>query len=200
MAIQTGGTTRIGNTGQLQNITSVDATTATAIGNAGVGGAMSLIHSYTIPSGGVSSYAYTFPTGYDTFIVEAKYILGINNTITYPTLKLSNSTGGIFGTNGYHGSMMESNNNALRHNYFGDNAFYGYGNSNATGSSIYAYVRYPRVTNVFTHGITYGSNYDGKVTVVRSNRVAADDNRDFQLSTSLNTFAPGGVIRLWGIT
>ena len=48
MAIQTGGTTRIGNTGQLQNISSVDATTAASIATAGVGGAMSLITvSYT---------------------------------------------------------------------------------------------------------------------------------------------------------
>ena len=45
MAIQIGGTSVINNSRQLQNIASVDATTATAIGNAGVGGAMSLVHS-----------------------------------------------------------------------------------------------------------------------------------------------------------
>ena len=200
MAIQIGGTSVINNSRQLQNIASVDATTATAIGNAGVGGAMSLVHSYTIPSGGTSSYTYTFPTGYDTFIVEAKYILGLNNTITYPVLKLSSPTGYIYGTNGYNRSNFDSGTIALGHSFFGDNAFYGYGNSNATGSSIYAYVRYPRVTNVFTHGLIYGGNYDGKVTAVRSSRTLCEDNRDFQLSTSLNTFAPGGVIRLWGIT
>ena len=41
MAIQTGGTTRIGNSGELQNISSVDATTKNAIEAAGVGGVFS---------------------------------------------------------------------------------------------------------------------------------------------------------------
>lgn len=38
MALQIGGTTVIDNNRQLQNISSLDATTATAMGNAGVGG------------------------------------------------------------------------------------------------------------------------------------------------------------------
>lgn len=41
MAIQTGGTTRIGNSGELQNISSVDSTTAASITSAGVGGGWS---------------------------------------------------------------------------------------------------------------------------------------------------------------
>ena len=102
MALQISGTTVINNSRNLQNITSVDATTAASIAAAGVGGAMSLINTYTIPSGGTNSYTYTFPTGYDTFIVEATNLQGANNTITYPTLKLSSSNGYIYGTNNYH--------------------------------------------------------------------------------------------------
>lgn len=47
MAIQVNGTQVIGNSRELTNIASVDATTATAIGNAGVGGAHTLIQSET---------------------------------------------------------------------------------------------------------------------------------------------------------
>ena len=199
MAIKTGGTTRIGDTGQLQNISSVDATTAASIAAAGVGGAMSLINTYTIPSGGTNSYTYTFPTGYDTFIVEATGLLGANNTITYPTLKLSSSNGYIYGTNNYHRADFDDASINLLHSFFGDNSFYGYGSGNGTGSSFYATIRYPRSTTVWGHGITYGSNYDGKVRAVKASMVVCEDNRDFNVSTWSNTFAAGGVIKLWGI-
>ena len=49
MAILTGGTSRLNNTGQLQNITSLDATTAATIGGA-AGGATTLIHDVTLPA------------------------------------------------------------------------------------------------------------------------------------------------------
>ena len=62
MAIQTGGTTRIGNLGELQSISSVDSTTAASITAAGVGGggATSCGHGFTntsgVPFGFVSSH------------------------------------------------------------------------------------------------------------------------------------------------
>lgn len=56
MALRTGsgsGTVRIGNSGELQNITSVDTATVTALGNAGVGGgSTTLIHDVTLPTSG----------------------------------------------------------------------------------------------------------------------------------------------------
>lgn len=54
MALRTGsgsGTVRIGNSGELQNITSLDATTTATIGAAG-GGATTLIHDVTLPTSG----------------------------------------------------------------------------------------------------------------------------------------------------
>lgn len=199
MAILTGGTIRIGNTGQLQNISSVDATTAASIATAGVGGAMSLINTYTIPSGGTNSYTYTFPTGYDTFMVEANNLFGINNTITYPTLKLSNATGYVYGTNGYRRADFDNATITQLHSFFGDSSFYGYANNNGTGSSFYATIHNARNATSWGYGITYGSNYDGKVRAVKTSMNLCEVNRDFNVSTFSNTFSVGGVIKLWGI-
>jgi hypothetical protein len=199
MALQISGTTVINNSRNLQNITSVDATTAASIATAGVGGAMSLINTYTIPSGGTNSYTYTFPTGYDTFIVEATKLFGTNNTITYPTLKLSAANGYVYGTNGYWRADFDNASIAQLHSFFGDNQFYGYANNNGTGSSFYATIRYPRNATVWTHGLTFGSNYDGRVRAVKTSMNLCEDNRDFNVSTWSNTFSVGGVIKLWGI-
>ena len=199
MAIKVNGTTVINDSRALSNIASVDATTAASIATAGVGGAMSLINTYTIPSGGNNSYTYTFPTGYDTFIVEATKLLGLNNTITYPALKLSNATGYVLGNFNYWRADFDNATITQLHSFFGDNNFYCYGSGNGTGSSFYATIRYPRNATVWTHGLTFGSNYDGKVTAVKASMNNCEDNRDFNISTWSNTFAAGGVIKLWGI-
>ena len=199
MAIQVGGTTVINDSRQLQNIASVDATTAASIATAGVGGAMSLINTYNIPSGGTNSYTYTFPTGYDTFMVEANNLFGINNTITYPTLKLSNATGYVYGTNGYWRGDFDTDGISRLHSFFGDSYFYGYGNGNGTGSSFYATIHNARSATFWGYGTTVGSNYDGKVRAVKTSMNTCEVNRDFNVSTGSNTFSVGGVIKLWGI-
>jgi len=63
MAIQVNGTTVIDNSRNLTNITSVDSTTATAIGNAGVGGGLTLLRTTTF-SGSYSSIDITLDSGY----------------------------------------------------------------------------------------------------------------------------------------
>lgn len=68
MAIQVNGTTVIDNSRNLTNIASVDATTAAAIGAAGVGGATTLISEGSISSS-IAYLDFTFPSGYDNFII-----------------------------------------------------------------------------------------------------------------------------------
>ena len=70
MAIQISGTQVIGNSRELTNIASVGATTATAIGNAGVGGLTTLVNDNTSITG--SSGALTFTLGdyrQQTFVI-----------------------------------------------------------------------------------------------------------------------------------
>lgn len=75
MAIQTGGTTRIGNLGELQNISSVDSTTAASITSAGVGGG------FTQQSTGTLSGATPEITIPDADFVRI-YLLSWNHTGT----------------------------------------------------------------------------------------------------------------------
>lgn len=74
MAIQVNGTEVVSNSRALNNIASVDATTAASITAAGVGGPSlaswtDLANSYTF------SFTNTFPNGYDTGVLNASTIL-----------------------------------------------------------------------------------------------------------------------------
>lgn len=70
MAIQVNGTTVIDNSRQLTNIASVDATTASALGTAGVGGKTTLITDSTF--GTVSSVSVDFTGGHDYYRIHLK--------------------------------------------------------------------------------------------------------------------------------
>lgn len=95
MAIQVNGTTVIDNSRNLTNITSVDATTAAAIGNAGVGGGLSEI-SHTTLGSTYSNIDVTLDSGYHFHRIvfslpvpntawngiRARFFDGSNNLIT----------------------------------------------------------------------------------------------------------------------
>ena len=67
MAIQVNGTTVIDNSRNLTNIASVDATTVTALGNAGVGGGTAKLVSGNLS--GSSYVQYNFSSSYTNFII-----------------------------------------------------------------------------------------------------------------------------------
>ena len=69
MAIQVSGTEVISNSRALNNIASVDATTATAIGAAGVGGSTVYLGETLITSN-ISYVQYNFPAGYQRFVFQ----------------------------------------------------------------------------------------------------------------------------------
>ena len=112
MAIKVNGTTVINDSRALTNIASVDATTATAIGAAGVGGAMSLI-STTSLNANVGYIDVLFPSGYTHYLIN---ILGL-------VCPLAMNTGGI------ESRLLDTSNNPVS----GANT-YGYGHG-TTGQS-----------------------------------------------------------------
>jgi len=82
MAIKVNGTTVINDSRALSNIASVDATTATAIGAAGVGGASTLI-SDSVSVGTGTTFSISFSGSYRAY----RLILnGINSSSTYQAL------------------------------------------------------------------------------------------------------------------
>tara|TARA_B110000285_G_C15021621_1_gene561879 strand:- start:342 stop:818 length:477 start_codon:yes stop_codon:yes gene_type:complete len=94
MAIQTGGTTRIGNTGQLQNISSVDATTVATLNAGGVGGGSyyptyNRVHfgtgAYTTTAGAIS-YLALFATTDTTSLTMTLTVSGTLTSYRYWTI------------------------------------------------------------------------------------------------------------------
>jgi len=82
MAIKVNGTTVINDSRALSNISSVDATTATAIGNAGVGGASTLI-SDSVSVGTGATFSVSFSGNYRAY----RLILnGVNSSSNYQQL------------------------------------------------------------------------------------------------------------------
>ena len=70
MAIQVNGTTVIDNSRNLTNIASVDATTAAAIGNAGVGGTLVDLGFTSLTSTNFTSLDISMPSGYHRVYIE----------------------------------------------------------------------------------------------------------------------------------
>ena len=106
MAIQTGGTTRIGTSGELQNISSVDATTKNAIEAAGVGGVFSFQNYGSITetyafSGTGFTYQPSFQGTYNSFgAVSGRVVLS-------PSGNTNGGTRSITFTGGSNGSFAK---------------------------------------------------------------------------------------------
>ena len=90
MAIQVNGTTVINNSRALQNISSVDATTVAALGNAGVGGLTTVLtDNGTVNS---SRLSISFTGGYDRYIISLSDIRPSSDNQTW-YMRLLNSSG-----------------------------------------------------------------------------------------------------------
>ena len=198
MALQTGGTTRIGNSGELQNISSVDATTAAAIGTAGVGGSLSLINTYNFTSN-FSTYQYTFPTGYNSFIIEVAGLEGpATNNLVMPRVRLTNSSGSVL-TTGYSGGDDTTVATAASTNFIDFGQVYGF---LGKGARFWVHVHSPRDAGAMTwcHGVGIsGSN--GFLYTYRGSYLTEADTRDFYLyqGNGSGGFGAHGSLKLWGI-
>jgi hypothetical protein len=97
MAIQVNGTEVISNSRALNNIASVDATTATAIGAAGVGGSLEFISETNITSD-VSYIDISFPTGYRNFHLQFNQMFTTNGqyaNVADLAIQLKDSNGNL---------------------------------------------------------------------------------------------------------
>lgn len=110
MAIKVSGTNVITDARALNNITSVDSTTAAAIGNAGVGGGISLLQTTTV-SGTPTYIDYNFPTGYENFMVVFSKLKN-NTTSAYNYseigIQYKNSSGSLITSYDYKASEYNS--------------------------------------------------------------------------------------------
>jgi len=95
MAIKVNGTTVINDSRALSNIASVDATTATAIGAAGVGGALEYLGKTSITSDG-AYFQYEWPTsGYVGFKIIINDIRSVLTERRILKLKLVNASNNV---------------------------------------------------------------------------------------------------------
>ena len=99
MAIKVNGTTVINDSRALSNIASVDATTATAIGAAGVGGSLEFLSETNITSS-VSYIDISFPTGYRGFHLALNQMCrtGSNTFAADLNIVLKDSSGNLVTT------------------------------------------------------------------------------------------------------
>ena len=198
MAIKVNGTTVINDSRALTNIASVDATTATAIGAAGVGGAMSLISTTTFSS--TTLVTLTLPTGYNFLRVEFFDVLGggsSTSNISYVKLMLSNASGTLLSGYEYYASDWNgqaSNVTSLTNNLQIRCA-------NNAKARFHIDITSANDVNVKTTGCGYGTssisanqnnNYWGKDKTSRINRdLVMGDNGNFGFTS--------GTYNVWGI-
>ncbi len=172
MAIKVNGTTVINDSRQLQNVASVDATTATAIGAAGVGGSLEHLSTTNITSD-VAYIEYTFPSGYsgfrftlnswttatsngDTRTLLVRFTDGSNNLITdYEYAQCNWNT------------ITPQQNNTIEGPKVSGSVTPSY------GKVIFFDVMFPLQTNINTSFFTYGAGFEsrdgGAYTSARTN-------------------------------
>lgn len=94
MAIQVGGTSVITDARALNNITSVDSTTATAIGNAGVGGTLVDLGFTSLTSTSFQEFDISMPSGYHSVYIEVFNLVTANTSNPIAcTIKFKNTSG-----------------------------------------------------------------------------------------------------------
>ena len=217
MAIQVSGTQVIGNSRELTNIASVDATTVAAFGAAGVGGDENFVLlSTTTVTSNVSTIDVSLPTGYKKHFVEWRGILHTYaNNNRYADHGFTDSSGSMAsawnaGASVYRGSAEGSGDaNALL--LYGPQFTAGGAANTAEGLGPYWYLDitnarsssdatmcYWRAAGPYNryggiYGTSTGSYGNGQV-------VKPEDNPKIRFSVNGSQFhSQSGNILLWGI-
>jgi hypothetical protein len=155
MAIKVNGTTVINDSRALTNIASVDATTAAAIGAAGVGGGWSLISETAITSS-VHYIDVTFPSGYLEYIVEFPRLFGATTSTFQPLLQLFNASGSLVTTYQGYRSATKGNVDAVGSDYHALLATFYSGSTNTAALKLH-FFNNPRSGNTRTMANTYAN-------------------------------------------
>lgn len=212
MAYKVGNTTVINDSLQLSNITSVDSTTANAIGAAGVGGSITLISTTTI-SGNPTYVDLSFSTSYEDFVIIL-HKLKLNTTANYAygavRAQMKDSSGTLITTQGQYMRQDFNTTAGTSNNFFKwGNAGTNIGGADDASTSV-IYVRQPRNSNVSTtylqiesgkYGSTssayyyYWQNGNGSIQASQDNSGV----RIYPAESTTNIFANTGKIFLYGV-
>jgi hypothetical protein len=203
MAIKVNGTTVINDSRALSNIASVDATTAAAIGNAGVGGASTLI-SDSVSVGTGATFSVSFSGSYRAY----RLILnGINSNTNFQILRwrFTDASGTPITTSQTYPVQYTNKvtNTYIKYDYMGiDEYYHQYGNDSAY---IDMYIYNPNSTTEVTHArgsywFTMDSYNQGNFTAqvgIHQYGVGANNSIYFYHQQGGNF--SGGTYSLWGI-
>jgi len=210
MAIKVNGTTVINDSRQLQNVASLDATTVTAIGAAGVGGSLEFISETNITSD-VSYIDISFPTGYRGFNISFNqiYRTGQNTNAVDLNAVLKDSSGNLLTANGtYTFSQWDEQYWYTRESWplghMGPD--WAYSGPIGIGTSIHITIDNPRDADVQTsyasRGGGYLCEYNGitrKGNSYMGHHNTKQDNSGIRFSSNANISGNSHSYTVWGI-
>jgi len=198
MAIKVNGTTVINDSRALSNIASVDATTAAAIGAAGVGGSTTLLTENASLSG--LQVEISFTGNYKYYNIMLSGMKSVNYADLYA--RLTNSSGtAITGYDYWFAFNAPASQGIFGYPYmnFSANSFYrdgGFGN-------LFLTVQNPNSsTSMTSWSFDYGSytpDEQGKITYGAGHMETEAVNNSIQFYTNNNNFT-GGTYSVWGVS
>ena len=132
MAIQVSGTTVINDSRELQNIASLDSTTAATIGAAAGGGGLTelLSDNQSVNGSAIDLDFFWLGLNYDRYIISLTDIRP-GTGLTYPRMRLKNSSNYIINSSGYYGVGLTHSNGSYYRAY--DSYITLQDNTNGTG-------------------------------------------------------------------
>ena len=211
MAIKVNGTTVINDSRALSNITSVDATTASAIGAAGVGGSLEFLSETNITSN-VSYIDISFPTGYRGFNIALNHIFRSGNNEGASSLLgvLKNSSGNLVTTqNSYTFSQWDEPYWYVRGNWPLGIAGpkYAFAVSTNVAASTFITINNPRDADVQTSYVSRSGGFlcssntvDPVGNSYMGNHKSPEDNSGIRLSLSSGSISnTSNSYAVWGI-
>ena len=205
MAIQVSGTQVIGNSRELTNIASVDATTATAIGAAGVGGALEYLGKTSITSDG-AYFQYEWPTsGYAGFKIIINDIRSVLTERRILKLKLVNASNVV---NSASNRIVTTTSNANQGSASADGVdlpwWYASANNVYQEAAVQLTVMYPNSSTIKTFCQMLGGGADFNKASAAGNvgfvEETSQTNKGFRLQTDYgNLDANSDGYYVWGI-
>ena len=210
MALRTGagvGSIRIGNSGELQNITSLDSTTAATIGSA-AGGATKLVTDYTSLSGG-STYSFSLTGGYHAYFLHLYDLRHVSTSQCDIMARLTNSSGSAITDNNYQSHYLKGTSSTTQSNMTSFKLAEGiyradsYTGRYSAGIWIYHAQTSSFPTTLSFDGINHAFSTFNVGILGFGQRRASEVNNSFYIypqtgSTAVN-WGSGGSYALWGV-
>ena len=207
MAIQVNGTQVIGNSRELTNIASIDATTKNAIAAAGVGGGLEYLGKTSISSDG-AYFQYEWPTsGYAGFKIVINDIRSVLTERRILRLKLVNASNAVNGS-GNRLVMNTANANQGTASTDGTDLPWWYASANnvAQQTTLQVTVMYPNSSTMRTFGQLLGGGTENSANVYSAATSSGFIEETFQTNKGIrlqtdygNLDANSDGFYVWGI-